>query len=479
MTRNRATKQAARTIATTKDIRMPDASYQADHRKLLLLEDEPLVYDFSNGPLRFYGDATLDKHIEEVAYDADKKGWRIDTLTDLTVSDIRAGELRKEPALLVVNLLHPYSPADLSPAIVRLIEGGHPELNVLVGLHADEELPKGMERGRNNRIDWYQKPPARANDDLREALPTMISHFVNEDSGLVLIAGPARSGRTTTAAALTCLAMQYNRPENARTIAITDPHKPVPAWFSSSGATLVAARNDTDRAAACAINANVIYLDEISNPETFEAALDAALAGALVFTTIAGRLDAAERFLENFPESRREAVAAKISKALRGVVYQTIVQNTRGSRLLRAHVWTDNGTRTAPREPLLMKLLEPSKPALIAAAKETAMLRVAFARRYADMLASGMSSQEAIGFVAEDMESFTVNGVPEMVLALRHAHKSSLARRSSEDIWGPHQGVLGRHLVRMLVAGGNSGETAQMLRQAAETLEADVRVGLA
>jgi len=118
-------------------------------------------------------------------------------------------------------------------------------------------------------------------------------------------------------------------------------------------------------------------------------------------------------------------------------------------------------------------------PSAVPSQRDLATLQIAFARRLADMLTSGLSPQDALEFVTDDLVSFTINGVPEMVLALRRAHKDLIAGRSSEDVWGPHRAILGRHLVRMLVAGEHSGETAQTLRQAAETLEADVRIGLA
>lgn len=117
----------------------------------------------------------------------------------------------------------------------------------------------------------------------------------------------------------------------------------------------------------------------------------------------------------------------------------------------------------------------------VATPREWLMLRIAFARRYADLLHAGIDGSAALTDVANDVERLgtSIQASSLMAQALRQAGSVMKTGGSAREVWAPQQEILGDHLVRMLLAACSSGETVRVLRQVAETLEADMRIGLA
>jgi hypothetical protein len=110
---------------------------------------------------------------------------------------------------------------------------------------------------------------------------------------------------------------------------------------------------------------------------------------------------------------------------------------------------------------------------------ELLKVRIAFARRYADLEAMGSHPAETLGALAEDMGSFETGSGALMAAACMEAAKGVRRGAPAEDLWGPHRHILGAHLVRMLIVGTEAGSVASGLRMAAETLESELRIALA
>jgi hypothetical protein len=104
-------------------------------------------------------------------------------------------------------------------------------------------------------------------------------------------------------------------------------------------------------------------------------------------------------------------------------------------------------------------------------------LRIVFARRYADMVDLGAHPAEALETVAGGMEEFDTGVSEAMASACRGAATSVRRGLMAEDVWGPHRPVLGAHLVQVIMVGHESGSAALGLRLAADTLEAELRLG--
>jgi hypothetical protein len=105
--------------------------------------------------------------------------------------------------------------------------------------------------------------------------------------------------------------------------------------------------------------------------------------------------------------------------------------------------------------------------------------RIAFARRYADMNEMGAHPAEALEALAADMQGFGTESAAAIAVACKDSAEGVRKGVGGEDLWGPQRSLLGAHMVRMLILGADSGDLGRGLRRAAETLEADLRIGVA
>ncbi|MFN0067451.1 MAG: type IV pilus twitching motility protein PilT [Limisphaerales bacterium] len=180
---------------------------------------------------------------------------------------------------------------------------GHPELSVrLCGDH----VPPRAELG----------------------LPEKVDEFVARPGGLILIAGPSGSGRTTT---FNYLLDRLNRSRHCRIITIEDPVEYVHPGIGSS-VLQQEVHTDTRSMAAGAAHAlrqdaEVIGLGLIGDADTAAAAVQAAETGHLVLGTIAaaGAVSALERLAAWLEEPRRECRLRALARGLVGVLGQRLL----------------------------------------------------------------------------------------------------------------------------------------------------------
>lgn len=97
---------------------------------------------------------------------------------------------------------------------------------------------------------------------------------------------------------------------------------------------------------AVADGAKIIFVDGLYDATAIEAALDAALGGALVIATLHTQAsDAAQRLLDAFPDAGNAKIKAKVQLALRGVLEQVLVRRAgdQPGRVLGSEVWAEDG----------------------------------------------------------------------------------------------------------------------------------------
>ncbi|MGI8794553.1 MAG: type IV pilus twitching motility protein PilT [Acidimicrobiales bacterium] len=168
-------------------------------------------------------------------------------------------------------------------------------------------------------------------DELR--LPSMVTKFAEEARGLVLIAGPTGSGKTTTLAAMTA---HINATRRCHIVTIEDPieviHRDQEASVSQrelgtdtqsfAHAMRAALREDPD----------VIVVGEMRDAETVRTALLAAETGHLVLSTMHTN-DATEtmmRVIEFFPESEQRQARLILAGVLKGTICQRLAPLANG-----------------------------------------------------------------------------------------------------------------------------------------------------
>jgi twitching motility protein PilT len=178
-------------------------------------------------------------------------------------------------------------------------------------------------------------------------LPDMVRRFAEEPRGLVLVAGPTGSGKTTTLAAMVD---HINRTRTSHIVTIEDPievmHTDDKASISQrelgadtpsfAAAMRAALRQDPD----------VILVGEMRDSPTVATALMAAETGHLVLSTL-HTTDATEtisRIIEFFPPSEQRQVRLILAGVLRGTICQRLIPTTDGrARVPATEVMVANG----------------------------------------------------------------------------------------------------------------------------------------
>jgi twitching motility protein PilT len=224
-------------------------------------------------------------------------------------------------------------------------------------------------RGVRFRLNVYQRQGLlnialrRLDDQFRPlkelGLPESLHQLCRQQHGLVVIAGPTGSGKTTT---LATLLDQINRQRRCHIITIEDPVE----YVHVSKLALVNQRQlgiDTPSFNDALVSAmrqdpDVILVGEIRDLNTIRTAITAAETGHLVFTTVhAGDcVGAIERMVAVFPAGEQDGIRRQLALVLRAVVAQHLLVadgpaarqqangiTTRGRRVLAAEVLTVTG----------------------------------------------------------------------------------------------------------------------------------------
>ncbi len=171
-------------------------------------------------------------------------------------------------------------------------------------------------------------------------LPPGLARLTNFREGLVLVTGPAGSGKTSTLAALVDV---LNRERQVHVLCIEDP---VECLFPSRRAYISQRQIGRDaaswsRAARAAMreDPDVLVLGELRAPETIALAISAAETGHLVLATLnaAGLESALNRLLVAYPAAEERKARNMIADCLRAVVSQRLVNSMREETRIAAH----------------------------------------------------------------------------------------------------------------------------------------------
>ena len=170
-------------------------------------------------------------------------------------------------------------------------------------------------------------------------LPPALGHLRTEKSGLVIVAGPASSGKTTTIASM----IDYiNRTRAVNIVTFEDPIEVVHADQMS----IVSQREigmDTESYATALENVlrqdpDVIVIDRMNDAATVRAVLAAAEMGHLVFACMS-TIDAVEtitRILDFFPEHLQKPIRSQLAGQMLAVVCQRLLERVDGEGMVPA-----------------------------------------------------------------------------------------------------------------------------------------------
>ena len=164
-------------------------------------------------------------------------------------------------------------------------------------------------------------------------LPPVLARLANMHNGLVLVTGPAGSGKSTTLAAVVDW---INRNRRAHVITIEDPIE----YYHSDIHSFVSQRevgSDTTSFAEALRQAlrqdpNVIMVGEMRDTETILTAVTAAETGHLVLSTLhtPNTVQSIDRILDTFSGDQQKQIRMLLSTSLRGVISQKLLQRSDG-----------------------------------------------------------------------------------------------------------------------------------------------------
>ena len=171
-------------------------------------------------------------------------------------------------------------------------------------------------------------------DPAQLGVPQTVLDLGRLKKGLVLVTGPAGSGKSTT---LACMIDLINRSRNCHVITLEDPIE----YLHSHKKSVVSQReisNDTESyvtalRAALRQAPNVILLGEMRDYETISTALTAAETGHLVFSTLhtVGAANTIDRVIDAFPPNQQPQIRVQLSLVLQAVVSQQLIPAKDGS----------------------------------------------------------------------------------------------------------------------------------------------------
>ena len=169
--------------------------------------------------------------------------------------------------------------------------------------------------------------------------PAVLERVCDLKRGLVLVAGPAGSGKTTTCAAMVaCIAQR--RLEHIVTV-----EDPVEFVFSNTRSVVTQREVGTDTRdmtfglrAAMRQDASVLMVGDLSDPSVVLLALRAAEAGMLVIGTFTahGAPRAIERLVSTFPSELRGQVRSRLAGSLCAVISQVLLRTVDGRNRVAA-----------------------------------------------------------------------------------------------------------------------------------------------
>ena len=159
-------------------------------------------------------------------------------------------------------------------------------------------------------------------------IPGQVVNLSELKKGLVLVTGPAGSGKSTT---LACIIDQINRTKEKHIITLEDPleylHRHQKSIISQREISSDTASYTVALRAALRQSPDVILLGEMRDYETISIAMTAAETGHLVLSTLhtLGAANTIDRIIDVFPSGQQRQIAVQLASVLQAVVSQQLI----------------------------------------------------------------------------------------------------------------------------------------------------------
>ena len=170
-------------------------------------------------------------------------------------------------------------------------------------------------------------------DPSELGIPDAVMELADARSGMILVTGPAGSGKSTT---LACLIDKINHEREAHIITLEDPleflHRHEKSIVSQREINTDTENYLTALRAALRQSPDVILLGEMRDYETINTAVTAAETGHLIFSSLhtIGATNTIDRIIDVFPASQQHQISIQLASVLQAVVSQKLVPSVSG-----------------------------------------------------------------------------------------------------------------------------------------------------
>ncbi|MET0791401.1 MAG: PilT/PilU family type 4a pilus ATPase [Polyangiaceae bacterium] len=238
-------------------------------------------------------------------------------------------------------------------------------------------------------------------------LPSDLQDLAALPNGLVLITGPAGSGKSTTAAAL---CQELIRRRSAMLLTLEDP---VEYTYDTTGTSSVVRQRQigsdvvdfaTGLRDALREDPDVLLVGEMRDPESIALALTAAETGHLVLGTLHSRsaASAIDRIIDNYPGARQQQLRVQLSESLRAVIAQRLLPHARGTgRVVAVEVLR----RTSAVANLIREAKTPQLVSVMQSSRKEGM--VLLERSLAELIRAGLVGERDAFAAANDQDSLS------------------------------------------------------------------------
>ena len=225
--------------------------------------------------------------------------------------------------------------------MTTLLEGGEDDFSFALQGVSRFRVSAFKQRGALSaviRVITFNLP-----NPVERGIPQSIINLGTLSKGLVLVTGPAGSGKSTT---LACIVDAINHTQKKHIITLEDPIE----YLHRHDKSIVSQREinvDTDSyvtalRAALRQSPDVILLGEMRDYETIDVAMTAAETGHLILSTLhtLGAANTIDRIIDVFPANQQRQIAVQLSMVLDAVISQQLVPALDGSRVPAFEIMT-------------------------------------------------------------------------------------------------------------------------------------------
>ncbi len=176
-------------------------------------------------------------------------------------------------------------------------------------------------------------------------IPQLVMDLAAMRSGMILVTGPAGSGKSTT---LACILDRINSERHAHIVTIEDPieylHRHKQSLVSQREVPNDAATFSRALRAALRQAPDVIMLGEMRDLDTIRTAITAAETGHLLLSSLhtIGAAKTVDRIIDTFSAEQQAQIRVQLSMVLKAVVSQRLVPTVNGGRTPVFEVMTVN-----------------------------------------------------------------------------------------------------------------------------------------